>query len=294
MRSLQSPSHMSILLFILMLSMVQSYISPLTPSISALSPRTRTKHIQEHIHQRGFGHVASSPFEKVTPFTRQTALNATRKRDILNKTYRKALTTLTKFTKLSQILLLSLTLVLSSLGSPANAASSRSGGRMGGSFSRSSPPSYSRSSGLSSSRMYSSSPMSRGMYNTGTGRPQSSSLYYRSGRPSGMAVTHKQSYVVPLIVYGSIFYVNYQKRKQREDDNGFVSDSPLGPGISVVKFSVAMDLPDRNDPNGILSQLKYTSETSSIESRTEVSSLIQKVCKDLLQQQSNFCRVCQL
>lgn len=277
---------MSILLFIALLSMAQSYISPLTPP--ALSGRTKqTSVLYNTVHRQGFGHA--SPFETVNPSKRKTALNATRKRDAFKKTYRKALT---KFSELSQALLFSLTLLCSSIVLPANAASTRSGGRMGGSFSRSSRPSYSRSSGLSrsyspssSSRMY-SSPMSRGAY-----RPPSSSLYYRSGRPSTMTVTHKQSFLFPMVLYGSIFYVNYQKRK-REGDDGIVTNSPLGPGISVVKFSIAMDLSDRDDPNGILSKLKETSESFSTESRMEVSHLISKVCKDLLQEQSKIFAAC--
>ena len=106
-----------------------------------------------------------------------------------------------------------------------------------------------------------------------------------------MTVTHKQSFLFPMVLYGSIFYVNYQKRK-REGDDGIVTNSPLGPGISVVKFSIAMDLSDRDDPNGILSKLKETSESFSTESRMEVSHLISKVCKDLLQEQSKIFAAC--
>ena len=67
----------------------------------------------------------------------------------------------------------------------------------------------------------------------------------------------------------------------------------LGPGISVLKISLALALPNRDDTDGmILHSLKHTSETISMGSREDVSSFVPNVCQEFKQQQSTLFGAC--
>ena len=93
--------------------------------------------------------------------------------------------------------------------------------------------------------------------------------------------------VVPMALYGSILFVKYQQRRKDSE-----SERPLGPGISVLKFSLALDLPNRDDTDGILHSLKHASETISMDSRKDISSFVSKVCQEFKQQQTTLFGAC--
>ena len=64
--------------------------------------------------------------------------------------------------------------------------------------------------------------------------------------------------------------------------------SVLGPGASVIELSVALDVPDRDDPNSILSALDRLSRTSRTDSRVGVQNLTSQVALELLRRKSSI------
>jgi hypothetical protein len=60
----------------------------------------------------------------------------------------------------------------------------------------------------------------------------------------------------------------------------------LGPGVSVIELSVAVNVPDRDGPNLILSALRRLSNTARTDSRVGVQDLTSQVALKLLRQKS--------
>ena len=60
------------------------------------------------------------------------------------------------------------------------------------------------------------------------------------------------------------------------------SQSVLGPGVSVAEISVALDVPDRDCPNSILSALNRLSRTARTDSRVGLQNLTSQVAIELL------------
>eukprot|EP00814_Leptocylindrus_danicus_P010346 CAMPEP_0116028964 /NCGR_PEP_ID=MMETSP0321-20121206/15803_1 /TAXON_ID=163516 /ORGANISM="Leptocylindrus danicus var. danicus, Strain B650" /LENGTH=429 /DNA_ID=CAMNT_0003503141 /DNA_START=30 /DNA_END=1320 /DNA_ORIENTATION=+ len=63
--------------------------------------------------------------------------------------------------------------------------------------------------------------------------------------------------------------------------------SPLGKGVSVVSFSVALNVPRRDDPSSILSYLKRTSDYADTGSRSGLQNLVSQVALELLRQRKS-------
>jgi Protein of unknown function (DUF1517) len=61
----------------------------------------------------------------------------------------------------------------------------------------------------------------------------------------------------------------------------------LGPGMSVVLVSVALDVPDRDDSNSILSVLSRLSSTASTDSRVGIRNLTSEVALELLRRKAS-------
>lgn len=254
------------------LPIVHSYsVAPWTPFLTRDIQLTPNHGTSESL---GTTNVFRNSFVKNVQYSRprladsrrtRTSLKATRKRDALKQAYRNILSNvhcniLSKLSKAFKIVTLSLTLLLATLLPPAHADSS--GGRMGGSF------------GYSSS--YSSS--------STTGSYSSTRLSYQYSDDDEDSL----DLVTAMALYGAVVY--YEERNKDSDDS---EESPLGPGISVLKFSVALDLPDRDDTAGILHFLKHASKTVSMDSRENVSSFVSNVCQELKQQhQSNIFAAC--
>ena len=66
------------------------------------------------------------------------------------------------------------------------------------------------------------------------------------------------------------------------------SSSVLGPGVSVIEMSIALDVPDRDDSNSILSVIDRLSRTAKTDSCVGVQNLTSQVALKLLQQESLF------
>lgn len=66
------------------------------------------------------------------------------------------------------------------------------------------------------------------------------------------------------------------------------NDSILGPGISVVELSVALQVPDRDSPSSILSALHRLSNTARTDSRVGLQNLTSQVALELLRRKSSI------
>jgi len=64
--------------------------------------------------------------------------------------------------------------------------------------------------------------------------------------------------------------------------------SVLGPGTSVIELSVALDVPNRDDPNSILTALDRLSRTAKTDSRVGVQNLTSQVALELLRRKSSI------
>ena len=191
-----------------------------------------------------------------------------------------------KFRKRLLSLTLSLMLVWAcSLGMPATA---KSGYRTGGSFKSSSSsysrPSYSRPAPQKSSfKSYSSSSMYQPeRVHVVGGAPRVS--VYHNPMPRGVVYVRSPERVATsfslgdtlvlggtgaLITYG--FLKNAGKHDRRYDD---MQSGPLGPGATASSITVAVNVPDRDDPMCILNRLKNIAEMVDTSTRQGVQYLL--------------------
>merc|ERR1719324_2206987 len=66
------------------------------------------------------------------------------------------------------------------------------------------------------------------------------------------------------------------------------SQSVLGPGTSVVQLSVALEVPNRDDRNSILSVLDRISQTARTDSRVGIQNLTSQVALEVLRRKSSI------
>lgn len=186
----------------------------------------------------------------------------------------------------------------------SEASAARSGGRMGGSFGgsgrSSSRQSYSRSYSAPS-RSY-SSPSPSSSYNRGFNRGLSSGLYARPPiivaptignpypqpyySPGGVAVIRRGPSVVDVLLFGVFAVVVFNVVSSVNDFTNDTSStsSALGPGVSVVQISVALNVPQKDSSSSILTFLSRLSRTARTDSRVGVSNLVSQVALELLRQ----------
>merc|ERR1712078_580962 len=191
-----------------------------------------------------------------------------------------------------------------------------SGGRMGGSFSSAprttiSRPSSSYSRGGYSSRAYRSSrpsvtiaPTIAPSYGYGYGSPfvspfasPFSNPFYGPrvyGSPGVLSVSRGPS-VFDLVFWGGLLYVAAQifsPSTDTETSSFWETDSsissPLGHGTSVVQLSVALDVPNRDDPRSILGALDKLSKTAQTDKRVGIQNLSSQVALELLRRRSSI------
>jgi len=208
---------------------------------------------------------------------------------------------------------LAMALVLSPL--PSDAA--MSGGRMGGSYSRPamsrsmprSMPSPSRSYGGGYSSGYSRSYSSRPniaitpVITPGIGygyspfvSPFSPFPGYYGGGYGGGAIIARGPSVFDLIFFGSLLVVGTNILQKASSPSlgtsfggfGTSTSSSLGAGTSVVKVSVAMEVPNRDDPSSILSVLNRLSKTAKTDNRVGIQNLTSQVALELLRRRSSI------
>mmetsp|Transcript_6913 Transcript_6913/g.17346 ORF Transcript_6913/g.17346 Transcript_6913/m.17346 type:complete len:468 (-) Transcript_6913:344-1747(-) len=192
---------------------------------------------------------------------------------------------------------------------PVSEADARSGGRMGGSFhsSYSSRPSISRSS--RTTRTYISPRPSVTIapsvgFGYGTpyfspfGSPFMGPRYF--GGAGVMTVTRGPSFFDLLFFGGLTFAVASIFLREKDNDTWTAEyGSPwesstdvfrgaLGPGTSVVQLSVALEVPDRDDRNSILSVLDRLSETARTDNRVGIQNLSSQVALEILRRRSSI------
>lgn len=199
---------------------------------------------------------------------------------------------------------------------PLSSEAAMSGGRMGGSYSR---PSQSRSMPSRSS--------SGGGYNRGYSQGYSTGYYSRPSVVVTPGIGFGYSpFVSPFSPFGGGYYgggvgggvVSYARGPSLFDIMFFgglvlavtsfvrsattsetMSSSPfgqfgssvssaLGSGTSVVQLSVAMDVPNRDDPNSILSVLDRLSRTANTDNRVGIQNLTSQVALELLRRRSSI------
>ena len=112
-----------------------------------------------------------------------------------------------------------------------------------------------------------------------------------SSRRSVRVVNPITYYTALTGAYGLIVYTANKTR--REDGlSSTTAVSPLGPGVSVVKVTVALDVSDRNDPNCILSKIEDLTRRADTGSRQGVQRLIGDVALELLRKESSIAFAC--
>jgi uncharacterized membrane protein len=228
-----------------------------------------------------------------------------------------------KMTKEPTMAVAAAALALVLMLSPTAASAAMSGGRMGGSFpsqrsspSRSMSPSSSRSYGGGYSRGSSYSRGFQSGYGTGLGtgylaRPQMgiSPFYSPFGVPRpmffggpGAIVYNRGPSLLDVAFFGGIAYMIVNTIRSAADGNTLTSwdeettsfwgdgaaTSALGSGTSTVQISVAMDVPNRNDSNSILSVLDRLANTAKTDSRVGIQNLSSQVALELLRRKSSI------
>jgi uncharacterized membrane protein len=194
---------------------------------------------------------------------------------------------------------------------PLDANAAMSGGRMGGSFSSSPRQSTTRSAPSSYSRGY-----SRG-YSSGYSSRPSTTIITPSISPGfGFGYNPFFSPVTPF--YGGPGVISYSRGPSffdiaffgaflfavtniiskagdtMSDGASTFSDvfdsatSVLGSGSSVVKLSVALDVPNRDDRDSILSVLDRLAQTAKTDSRVGIQNLTSQVALELLRRRSSI------
>jgi uncharacterized membrane protein len=190
---------------------------------------------------------------------------------------------------------------------PADAA--MSGGRMGGSFSSPSRSSgggsYGRSSG-SYSRSYGSS-----SYYYSTPRRSTTIIapiapivpfysppilpFYGGGAGVGVISYNRGPSFFDLLFLGGVGWIvvsaiSNSMKNQWSDDavSDVATTSVLGPGVSVIRLSVAMDVPNRDDPNSLLLTLDRIAATAQTGTRKGVQTLTSQVAMELLRRKSSI------
>jgi len=172
-----------------------------------------------------------------------------------------------------------------------NPALARSGGRMGGSFKPRSPP-ISRSLPRSSSH-YRSQPPRMIIHR----RPH---VHVHSPTQvvvgeTGVSTTTfaapvrriTMSDVVLLTGVGTVVSLNVMDRLSKDGRGGNL-ESALGPGVSVVSLTVAINVPDRDCPRSILARLSRIALTARTNSRKGVQNLITETALELLRQKDSI------
>jgi uncharacterized membrane protein len=119
--------------------------------------------------------------------------------------------------------------------------------------------------------------------------------YYGGGVGYGAVISRGPS-VFDLIFFGGLllaavnFLQNASSQSVGTSFQGFGSStsSALGPGTSVVQVSVAMEVPNRDDPGSILSVLNRLSRTATTDSRVGIQNLTSQVALELLRRRSSI------
>ena len=88
-----------------------------------------------------------------------------------------------------------------------------------------------------------------------------------------------------LILTGTGVLLAYGFRNNYRRNNGYGEGGPLGPGTTVASLTVALDVPNRGDPDNILAKLSRWSVTADTISRKGLQDLLSAVALELLRQE---------
>ena len=155
----------------------------------------------------------------------------------------------------------------------AGVASAVSGGRSGGSFGSKTRAPISRPMSRPSSgyRPRYSSPMRPNVMIHSGPRYSMSTTQWSMGTTTRPVNRLTPSEITVLTATGGILLYGYLNNKDRLK-NG--PDSPLGPGATMASVTVALNVPDRDDPSSITHSLRRISLRSDTSSRKGVQDLI--------------------
>lgn len=287
---MKSPSRI-IVLSLLSVS-VSSWIFP--------SPKTSKIYKQQRTNNNAFSTlrivpVSSSEYKKISLY------NNIRSIESPNKTQSKKPNQVNNLTSSAQRVFklilsgaLALSLLFSIFTQPSFAV--ETGGRIGGSTG-----SFSRSSG-SSNRGYSSPPSARSYSGYSPSRSTVilqprygySSYNYGSNFGGGVVIQRGPS-LFDVLFTGAFAYIvisSVASSIKGSSDNDLWSSSSssgvLGPGISVAKLSLALEIPDRTNTSNILTYLSKLSETANTDSRVGLQNLLSQVSLELLRKKSSL------
>jgi uncharacterized membrane protein len=191
---------------------------------------------------------------------------------------------------------------------PMNADAAMSGGRMGGSFSapRQSMSMPRGGGGGGYSRGFSGG---GGGYSRGYSRPNVivtpgfgyNPGYYGGGYGgyggAGVMGYSRGPSLLPLVFVGGLLFVasnvlrgagSIASSSATDWMDSSSASSSLGSGTSVVQVSVALEVPDRDDPNSILGVLDRLARTSRTDSRVGIQNLTSQVALELLRRRSSI------
>lgn len=186
---------------------------------------------------------------------------------------------------------------------PLNADAAMSGGRMGGSYSaprqsmsRPAPSSYSRGSRGYSSGYYSRP--STTIITPGFGySPFYNPVVPYYGGAGVMSYSRGPSFFDILFIGGFLFAAANILSRSGDAVSGSstmsdvfdaAAESALGSGTSVVQLSVALEVPNRDDPNSILGALDRLARTARTDSRVGIQNLTSQVALELLRRRSSI------
>jgi hypothetical protein len=75
-----------------------------------------------------------------------------------------------------------------------------------------------------------------------------------------------------VLLTGTGALLAYGFAKNRDDSD--LGSSALGPGVSVASITLALDVPNRDDPGNILAKLKRIAEAADTGTRRGVQTLV--------------------
>ena len=178
-----------------------------------------------------------------------------------------------------------------------SAYATETGGRMGGSFSRSSSSRSSYGSGSSRAFRSGSSFSSPRYYGSGGGGVGPTVIAPIVPVPIGGPIYAAPRFYNPLsgifnFFFNGIFLLVLataltQIFTGNRSSLGAV-DSPLGSGVTVATLSIALNVPKRDDPSSILSYLTRLSNTARTDSRVGLKNLVSQVALELLRQRRSI------
>lgn len=113
-------------------------------------------------------------------------------------------------------------------------------------------------------------------------------LYSSFDAPVAVARRPPKTEVLLLAGTGILIASRLAGKDYGRDDE---QTSALGPGFSVVSVTVALDVPNRDDPSCILSKLKRQALTTKTDSRGGVKDMMSQTALELLREERSIISV---